>query len=97
MTDKGVKKNQYPFMIHANGEKIWETSGIPNGTSYSVTIPAGTFVPGWNEIVIENPEKGYTFVDETSGKSIWNACWICFDHHTLEIQPIPNGTMILMR
>ena len=97
VSDRGYVKNQYPFKIHLNGEKIWETPGMPNGTSYSVTIPAGTLVSGWNEIVIENPEKGYTFVDETSGKKIWNANWICFDHHTLEIQQIPNGTMILMR
>ena len=95
--DRGYVKNQYPFAVHVNGETVWQTPGLPNGTAYRVTIPAGTFVPGWNEIVLENLEKGYHFADASTGKATWNANWICFDHHTLEIQPAQDGTLLMVR
>ncbi len=94
----GIPKNQYPFRILLNGEPIYETgdAGLPSGTNYSTVLPAGTLNAGWNEIVLENLGKPYTYTN-ANGDSTGNNCWLCFDHHTLEVKPIPDGTVLFLR
>lgn len=90
------KAGYYPFSIYLNGQNVYTNTGIKSG-SYAVSIPAGALSNGWNTIRLHNDAPSYSRIDDASGKSVWVACWILFDYHSLEIQPQPNGTFIILR
>ncbi len=77
-------KDQWPFSVYLNGEKKFSTGGMKMGTPYAFAVAPGELKSGWNIITHRNDVEG-------------GSCWMCWDFFKFELEPIPSGTIMIVR
>lgn len=72
----------FPFSIDVNGQRMVQSSGVPDNTLVSIPFDRGDLKAGENTVNL--------MFNSTNG-------WLQFDFHRLEVAPWPGGLLFFLR